>query len=67
MVLSVAIYQTIEYAFMQMMNTSGEPMTGRGITEAVVTRWILGMVYLQSICYEESCHPALNLAHPDLR
>ncbi|GBO37444.1 hypothetical protein AVEN_161634-1 [Araneus ventricosus] len=44
--------QTIEQTLMRMMKTSGGLTTGRGITDGVLTRWTLGMIHLQNICFE---------------
>lgn len=49
---------TIEQVLMCSMKNYGGLTRGRGITETVLTRWTLGMIYLQNICadVEEFCN-----------
>lgn len=41
-----------DQTLMQMKKTAGGLTAGGGITKGVLTHWTLGMVYLQSICFE---------------
>lgn len=43
---------TIEQVLMCSMKSYGGLTRGRGITDTVLTRWTLGMIYLQNICSE---------------
>jgi hypothetical protein len=41
---------TIEQVLVCSMKSYGGLTRGRGITDTVLTRWTLGMIYLQNIC-----------------
>lgn len=56
---------------MRTMKTSGGLTQGRGITDSVITLWILGMVYLHNVCdeVEKFCGISLETTeqHVDMR
>jgi len=43
---------TIEQVLMKSMKSYGGLTRGRGMTDSVLSRWTLGMVYLNNICHE---------------
>lgn len=62
---------TIEQVLMKSMKSYGGLTRGRGMTESVLSRWTLGMVYLQNICNEVETYCNVNTAtteqHVDMR
>lgn len=62
---------TIEQVLMRSMKSYGGLTRGRGMTDSVLTRWTLGMVYLQNICTDVESYCDITSAtseqHIDVR
>ena len=58
---------TIEQVLMKSMKSYGGLTRGRGMTESVLSRWTLSMVYLQNICNEVETYCNVNTATTEQR
>lgn len=62
---------TIEQVLMKSMKSYGGLTRGRGMTDSVLSRWTLGMVYLHNICHEVDTYCEVTTAtteqHVDMR